>query len=177
MTRSTTTRRPNHAPLDLAVIHAKCTDEGDCWIWDGALHCGHPVVRHGGKVISVRRYIAKHIHGRAVDGKLASTTCANSQCCAPAHIALVPRRQLNRSVTKLTRHQSQLSRNHKLAMKKRALSTLTVDQVQQIRESDLPGRALAAQYGVVLYTVQRIRNGASWRDYSSPFAQLIGRAK
>lgn len=173
MTKSLTPRKANHAPLDLAAIHAKCTEDGDCWLWNGAIHCGMPVLRAGSKVISVRRYIAIEIQARAIGTRLASTNCGNPRCCAPDHIAMLTRKQLNVRATQRTRHQNRLNRNHKLATAKRALSPLTADQVAEIRMSTLQGRPLAKKYGVALDTVQRIRNGRTWRDYASPFAGLM----
>ena len=176
MTRDITPRRPDGAPLDLAVIVAKCTEEGDCWLWRGAVHCGMPVVRHNNRVVNVRRYIAQHIQGSVVDGKLASTRCGNPQCCAPEHVDMITRKELQRRTAKTTKNQQRPSRNYKLAIKARARSTLNDELVAQIRASDLTGRELAALYGVSLSSIQKARNYQSWRDYRSPFAQLIGRA-
>jgi hypothetical protein len=168
------TRRANHAPLDIEVIRAKSIEEGDCWLWQGALNQGVPVVRHAGQIINVRRYIAQHLHGKAVQGKLASTTCRNPQCCAPEHVDLITRKQLQIRTTKRTRHQSRASRNEKLAARARARSSaLDQEAVAAIRASDLTGRELAEQYGVALSTVQHARNYRSWKDYRSPFAGLM----
>lgn len=173
MTKSSLPRRANHALVDLQIIHAKCTEEGDCWLWHGAMHGGAPVLRAGRQMMSVRRYIAIEIQKRVVGTLLASTECGNAQCCAPDHIAMLTRKQLNQRVTQRTRHQSQLHRNHKLSMSKRGQSPLTADQVAEIRMSTLQGRPLARKYGVALDTVQNIRNGRTWRDYASPFAGLM----
>lgn len=168
------TRRANHAPLDIEVIRAKTIEEGDCWLWQGALNQGVPVVRHAGQIINVRRFIAQHLQGKAVQGKLASTTCRNPQCCAPDHVDLITRKQLQIRTTKQTRHQSRPSRNEKLAAQARARSSvLNHEAVAAIRSSDRPGRELAEQYGVALSTVQHARNYRSWKDYRSPFAGLM----
>lgn len=172
MTRSTTIRRANHAPLDLDVILAKCTEEGDCWNWNGALHCGAPVVRIGGKVHNVRRHIAEHIQGRDVAGKLAIARCGNGKCCAPEHIDVITRRALQRRTTRQTQHQQRVTRNERIALAARTRSVLDSDKVRQIRASDLPGRDLAAQLGVSLSAVQKARNYQTWKDYRSPFAGL-----
>lgn len=173
MTRSTTPRRPDHAPVDLGVIRAKCCEEGTCWLWQGAMHTGHPVLRHRGKVVNVRRIIAEEFLYLAVEGKLATARCGNGKCCAPEHVEMVTRRTLQRRTTRRTQHQQRPTRNAKQAAIQRARSVLDWDKVQAIRASDLPGRKLAEQYGVALETVQNVRKYRTWKDYSSPFAGLM----
>jgi len=172
MTTSNAPRRANHAPLDLAAIHAKCTEEGDCWNWDGALHCGAPVARLGGKTYNVRRYMAEQLMGRNVAGKLAHTTCRNPRCVAPHHIEMITRLQLQRRTTIRTQHQQRASRNERIAMAARSRAALDPEKVEQIRASDMPSRALAAVLSVSQSTVLKARNYQSWKDYRGPFAGL-----
>jgi hypothetical protein len=172
MTKSTTPRRPNHAPIDLDVIQAKCTDDAGCWIWNGAIHAGMPVIRHDRKVVNVRRYIAEHIQGHQVTGRLATASCGNGKCCAPDHIDLITRLALQRRTTRQTQHQQLATRNEKLAQAARARSPLNQEIVDAIRASDLPIRALAAQYNLAQASVHRVKTYQSWKDYRSPFAGL-----
>lgn len=172
MTTSRATRRANHAPLDLAAIAAKIVEEGDCWIWQGAFNQGVPVVRHNARIINVRRFIAHEVQGLDVVGKYASTRCQNPQCCAPDHVDLITRKQLQRRTTKRTQHQKRLSRNEKIAVAARSKSVLNTDAVAEIRASDLTGRELAERYGCALSTIQAARNHRNWRDYRNPFSGL-----
>ena len=173
MTRSATVRRANHAPIDLDLILAKSTEDGDCWQWGGGYHCGAPVIRHGKRVVSVRRYIAEHIQARSVAGRLAHTSCGNPKCCAPDHIDLITRLQLQRRTTIQTKYQQSVTRNERIAMAARTRSVLDPDKVAAIRASDLPGRDLAAQLGVSLNAVQKARNYQTWKNYRSPFTGLV----
>lgn len=174
MTRSTTPRRGNHAPLDIDLIHSKCVEEGDCWLWQGALHCGAPVMRDGNRVVNVRRWIAEHVKGLAIEGKLASPHCGNGKCCAPEHVDVVTRRTVQRRTTKRTQFQQRVTRNEKVALAARARSPVDQAMVDAIRASDMPGRALADQLGLAHSTVQHIRSHRSWKNYRSPFAGLMG---
>jgi hypothetical protein len=173
MTLPAPPRRANHAPLDLDVIHSKCIEEGDCWLWHGAMKCGMPVVRHAGKVVNVRRYIAEHLQGLDVAGKLASCKCGDGMCCAPAHIDMIRRKQLQQRTTTRTLHQQRLVRKEKLAMAARARSPLDQAMVDAIRASELTGRQIAEQLGVAQSTVQHIRSHRSWKNYRSAFAGLM----
>ena len=168
-----TVRRANHAPIDLDLIHAKCIEEGDCWLWQGAMHCGMPVVRHAGKVVNVRRYIAEHLQGLDVAGKLASCKCGNGMCCAPDHVDMITRKQLQRRTSKRTQFHQCPVRNERLALIAREKSPLDQAAVDAIRASDMPSRDIADKIGLAHSTVQHIRSYRSWKNYRSPFAGLM----
>jgi hypothetical protein len=50
---------------------------------------------------------------------------------------------------------------------------LTAQDVQEIRESQEPRRALAKRFGVSESCISQIHQHAIWRDYSGPFAALF----
>jgi hypothetical protein len=174
MTKSTTPRRANHAPLDLGLIRAKSVEEGNCWLWQGAIHCGMPVIRHNGKVVNVRRLVAQEFLYLNVEGKLATARCGNGKCCAPEHVDVVTRQTLQRRTTRRTLHQQRPSRNAKLAQAARARSPLDQAMVDAIRADERPGREIADELGVAHSTVQHIRSHRNWKNYRSPFAGLLG---
>lgn len=148
---------------------------GDCWEWYGALQtCGAtPTIRYQGKTGAVRRMLAIEA-GMAVEGKVVTSRCGNELCVCPDHLAVVTRKVLQKRITKKTRHQSNLVRMQKLAESARAHSNLNLELVQQIRDAEGSQRDIAKRFGISQATVSVIKRGLTWRDYSNPFAQLIG---
>ena len=49
-----------------------------------------------------------------------------------------------------------------------------MEQVREIRLSEDSGPVLAERYGVNRSLIGGIRRGTAWRDYSNPFAGLMG---
>lgn len=148
---------------------------GACWEWQGALQTKAPVptMNFNGKVGPVRRHIAEHM-GMQVEGKLATTSCCNPLCVNPDHIALLTRKKLQQRVARNIRYAGNPVRMKKLSDRARANGKLTLEQAQAIREAEGKQREIAARFGVTQATVSAIKRGRTWRDYSNPFAQLIG---
>jgi len=166
-------RRANHAPLDLGLIRAKSVEEGNCWLWQGAMHTGMPVIRHNGKVVNVRRIIAQEFLYIDVDGKLATARCGNGKCCAPEHVDVVTRQTLQRRTIARTQFHQRVTFKEKAAQAARARSPLDHAMVDAIRADERPGREIADELGVAHSTVQHIRSHRNWKDYRSPFAGLL----
>lgn len=174
MTRSTTPRRANHAPVDLGVIRSKCIEEGNCWLWQGAMHAGMPVIRHNGKVVNVRRVIASEFLFIDIEGKLVPASCGNGQCCAPQHVDVVTRRTLQRRTIARTQFHQRVTFKEKAALAARARSPLDQAMVDAIRADNRPGSEIADQLGLPHSTVQHIRSHRNWKNYRSLFAGLLG---
>ncbi len=165
-------RKP-HQPITLEMIQARTVEEGECWIWQGALSHGQPALNWNRKTTNVRRYMAENVMGLKVKGRLASTCCGNGACVAPHHVSIKTRKQLQTATARNTRYGDNLARKIKLAEAARSRSKLTLEIAQQIREAEGPQRAIAKRFGVAFDTVNKIKNGVTWRDYSSPWAGLL----
>ena len=149
---------------------------GDCWEWQGTLQSQSPVptMNYNNKVGPVRRHLAEHL-GLPVEGKLATCKCGNQMCVNPAHVVVVTRKRLQQRIAKESRHLVNPVRMKKLSDHARAShAKLTLEQALEIREADGTQREIAARFGVTQATVSAIKRGKTWRDYSNPFAQLIG---
>lgn len=148
---------------------------GECWEWQGALQSNAPVptMNFNGKVGPVRRHIAEHL-GMPVEGKLATCNCGNALCVNPEHVVLVTRKKLQQRIAKEIRHAVNPVRMKKLSDRARAQGKLTLEQAQAIRDAVGKQRDIAAQFSVTQATVSAIKRGRTWRDYTNPFAQLIG---
>lgn len=155
--------------------------EGGCMIWNGSCstshhgHCALPTVRHPvlNRNMPARRAQMMAM-GRDISGFICSTSCRNPLCMAEAHAVLLTRGELQRLVgPKLSANRV---RSAKLAKAARRRSSLTIEQVREMRASGLRATDAARVYGVQLQTASRILRGQAWREYEhNPFAGLGAR--
>lgn len=163
--------------VSLEAIRAHCDEVGDCWEWRGALDGTAPVMRPAGsrKLVPVRRVVLQ-LSGKTVEGRLACAKCLNDRCVAPAHAVGLSRQQLQQRTAKVTQYGRSLARSAKLSQARRQRSHLSEESVAKMRASGLSTRAAAAAFGCGQSAAADIMAGRSWRDYSSPFAGLLGGA-
>lgn len=165
----TTPRRPDRTPHTLETIYVKCIDDGGCWIWQGGLGHGSPMLSHERKPIPVRRYIAGHILGKKTKGLTATVTCMNQLCVCPDHIVMMTRGQLQKYWHEHLRYTQNPVRNSRIAEAKRAQSPYGEDIVEQVRElsETLSQRAIARALNLNFDFVNKIVNGKSRRTYTA----------
>ena len=159
----------------IARIRLSVVEVGDCWEWRGALqhNAPTPTIRWEEKVGSVRRFIAIE-QGKLVKGKYATCKCRNNMCVNPDHVTLVTRKRLQELIADESGYANNPTRTKKIAEVARARGKLTVELVAAIREAPGTQRAIAKQYGVGQSTISAIMRGKTWREYSNPFAGLLG---
>lgn len=159
----------------VAHILTRCTEVGDCWEWQGAFQsCGStPTMTYRQKTNGVRRFIMAD-KGIDTAGKLATYACGNALCVNPDHTELVTRRKLSKRISKTTSYTSMPLRQSKIAHAMRLRSKISAEIVKAIRAAEGSQRAIAKSYDVSQATVSAIRIGRTWRDYSSPWAALLG---
>jgi predicted XRE-type DNA-binding protein len=148
---------------------------GDCWEWQGAMQPNSPTPMMNYKRVCqpVRRVLAREM-GKSIDGKFVTCKCRNELCVNPDHLLVVTRKRLQEIVSKERNYTSNPVRNKKLAEKARLRCKLTVELAAEVREAEGTQRQIAARFGISQATVSVIKRGQTWRDYSNPFAQLIG---
>jgi hypothetical protein len=148
---------------------------GDCWEWHGAMQARSPtpMIQYKRRVKPVRRLLAETL-GKNVTGKFVTCKCRNELCVNPDHLLIVTRKRLQEIVNKERNYTSSPVRMKKLADKARLKPKLTLELAAEIREAEGTQRQIAARYGISQATVSVIKRGVTWRDYSNPFAQLIG---
>lgn len=148
---------------------------GDCWEWQGATQSNSPtpVINFNFRSQPVRRLLAQAM-GKRVEGMFVTCKCRNELCVNPDHLLVVTRKRLQEMLTKERNYQVNPVRMKKLADKARLNSKLTVELAAEIRDDEGTQREIAARYGISQTTVSTIKRGKSWRNYSNPFAQLIG---
>jgi hypothetical protein len=154
----------------------KHTEEvGNCWEWQGSMQSGAPtpMINFNHRCQPVRRLLAQAM-GKTVEGMFVTCKCRNELCVNPDHLLVVTRKRLQEMLAKERNYQVNPVRMKKLADKARLNSKLTVELAAEIRDADGTQREIAARYGISQATVSVIKRGKTWRDYSNPFAQLIG---
>lgn len=154
-------------------IWARCHEDGDCMIWDGAIaaNAGPAVTSpYTGRTAPARRVLMQAL-GIEIDGLICTTTCQHNCCMARGHIVAWTRQELQLRTGKSL--SGNHARNAKLAQAARRRSYLTMEIVRDMRASGLPAKQVAQQWGVPLQTAARVLRHDSWRDYSSPFAGLF----
>jgi hypothetical protein len=160
----------------LEAIHANCIEEGECWLWQGALsHGTTPTMRLPGtrRQASVRRMVLE-LQGIVLGKRKAFPCCGNSACVSPACTKAMTHAEMLTRVAQRSGYAHNLARNSKIAAGKRKNSPLTPELVEEIRSSPESGHAIARRLGFNQSTVQAIRAHESWRNYSNPFFQLVG---
>ncbi len=159
----------------LEAIRANCHEVGDCWEWRGAMDDTAPVMRPAGsrRLVPVRRLVMT-LAGKSVEGLLACAKCLNDRCVAPEHAVGLTRKQLQQRTAQVTRYGRSAARSAKLATARRQRSHLTDEIVAEMRASGLSTRAAAAAFGCGQSAAADILAGRTWKDYSSPFAGMVG---
>lgn len=153
-------------------IRARCVEEGECILWQGWTNSsGNPIYWDGGKTKQLRRLVAEKVSGiKLRDGDRAFMTCRNVACLEPSHIAKGKGTEWSRGMPK------SLAQNKKISDDRRSKSRLSMDDIREIRASDLGHSAVGKKYGIDRGHVMKIRNHDIWKDYVTPFAGLGARS-
>ena len=163
----------------LAFIRRRCVDEGTCWIWDMATTAsGYPNCKAAGlgsNYAHVAAYIAHH-GTPPQQGMKVVRTCGDKLCCNPAHLQLASASSVGKTAAVAGAY-STAARRATLAAAARAKSTLTTDQVEQVRtQLHITGEEWARRLNVSRSTISLIRRHKSWRGVGlgAHWLQLAG---
>lgn len=161
----------------LESLHAKCIEEGDCWLWQGYFGNHTPMVYHDGNLMMVRRLIAI-LSGKSVQSnhKYISNTCNNKDCVCPDHLTFRTEKQHMSHMAK-SANQGSITRKIKLmnAARKRSITKLNVEKVQAIHLDQRSCSKIAKDYGVSKSLIAKVKRGDAWADVfkkSNPWAGL-----
>lgn len=147
-------------------------EEGDCWLWQGAMDKGAPRAKVGGKMVYVRRLVLELSGKQIPAGMRATNTCGDGRCVNPSHVVPRTLSAINADVAKRTGFARKAARRAKISAAKRKNSKVTPEMVAEIRSSEGTGREIAERLGLNPSTVNDIRAHRSWVDYTNPFFQL-----
>lgn len=150
-------------------IRSRCTEEGDCLLWGGALSTdGIPRLYMDGQSNSLRRLLWIEKHGDIESSVRIGAKCRENRCVAEAHLVIRDRCD---DIKGLRRSQAFKA---KIAAAKRAKSRFTPEFIEMVRSSPLNNCALGRQVDLDHRVIAKIRNHEVWKDYASPFAGLQG---
>lgn len=151
------------------VIRSRCTEEGDCLIWPGAMNAGRsPALTFKGENVQIRRFIWEKLGHELKTGVAIKVRCKDVRCIAEGHL-YEGKRGPTVGVKRSMSHRA------KMAALFQAKSSLTIEDVQDIRASDKSLTELCEQYGKAQRTIQNIKAGNTWRVVVGPFAGLGAR--
>lgn len=160
---------------DLVSIKDRCIEEGDCWVWQGALSTqGIPVARFDGKTGPVRRIVGELI-GLPLNGRVATCNCGNKLCVSPSHVIAITRKKLQaRTGMALRGSVSSKLRSKKIfdTKLKTKPPKLSIEIAREVRSSLETERAAAKRLGVSQYTIHAIRHNKIYKDHGNPWLQI-----
>lgn len=164
--------------VTLAHIHARCIEEGDCLIWQGATDKGgYPAIRVKGRTTTVRRIVVE-LDGRpARPGQPVVCACDDKKCVKTDHLVLWTRKKVSRKASKTGYRSTELRCLKSARSRQAAIGKITMDIARDIRASTENGVVLSKRYGINETQISRIRRGLAWKEYDiTPFAGLGARS-
>lgn len=152
-------------------VKLRCTEEGDCWLWDGSASNGYPTVKRQRKNVYVRTLMFESMGKHKPDGHNITSRCGCKLCVNPEHLYVATVSAINRKAARAGAWSSP-ARAAKISASRRKNSVLTMDIARTIRLSDESGPVLSLRYGIDKSMVNNIKRGDAWKDYASPWAGL-----
>jgi len=136
---------------------------GDCLVWIGYLNPKNgyanfnPTTRHVAWGMAAHRWIYEQKHGLIPAGMFVLHKCDNPACVSIDHLYLGTHADNMKDRTR--RGRSARGETNGCAR----LTETAVIEIRWLSSQGSSGRAIAQQFGVALYTVQKIINRKTWR--------------
>lgn len=153
-------------PMTISDIHARCTELGDCWLWQGSrTSTGHPIMPGPLRRVLVRRYVWQLLgHELPERGHVLKATCGESLCCNPAHLAVWSRSRLMADAYVSSRNTVVEYAARRAGRIKQGGTKVTLEVARRIRVDTRAAEAIAREIGISPSMVRKIRSGQCWRD-------------
>jgi len=150
-----------------AHIESQCVREGGHMIWAGNWdRARRTIIKIDGQRYDVRREWWRLKSGqRPRLGDSITPMCEHEKCMT--HL-----QQTTRAGE--PGHKHNLAARKKIAEQKRSRSKHGPELIALVKASDKSYKQIAKETGVALSTVGAIRSGRLWRDFSNPWAGLMG---
>lgn len=140
----------------------RCEKQGDCMIWQGALHRqNYGMMRYWGTMKTTHQIIGIEKYGNPQDtGQEKFThTCGNTLCCNPDHIIVKSHTQIMFDAYHATKHTRKPKRSFN--------AHLTAEQIIEIRNHPDEGwgtnERLARHYKINSSSIGKIRRGETYK--------------
>lgn len=150
--------------LNMRMIHSRCRECGECMLWTGSVHDdGYPIAWHDGKHVAVRRLVYKLARGRAVErGMLCITTCGDRRCLSPEHVIQRTVSVHRKALYDAGAYASPVGKKARIDGK-RAVSKLSLELAEWVRESQQSHTDVAIALGVSRQMIAKVRDGVLWK--------------
>jgi predicted XRE-type DNA-binding protein len=150
-------------------IRKHITEDGDCWVWHGALQsCGAvPMIRYDNRTVAVRRAILLE-RGVVLAGRQATYTCGNELCVNPEHTASAHRTTIQKRIAARRTQAEEILRGRNIALAIRAKSPRvkrSLEFARTIRAAEGSQREIAKRFSMTQTEVSEIRRGRIWKEY------------
>lgn len=158
-------RRGNNVPPTMDHILARCVEDGECLIWQGATNkSGTPQMRNLGVMDGVRRVVAR-LHGRTiVAGRIAIADCGHQLCVANAHVKLLRWDEFSVIAGKKSAANPAAKAARTAARRARPDVVLSLEKAAEIRASTETNAQLQKKYKCAPETIRAVRIGKHWVD-------------
>jgi hypothetical protein len=134
--------------LRATIMNKTIVSETGCWEWQGAESAGYGVMMRNRQRLRVHRLSYELWCGPVPDGMVMRHKCDNPCCVNPSHLEPGTQAQNIHDIVVRGRH---------------GRTKLTLEQIDAIRASAEPNRAMADKYGVGIIAIRRARNGETWK--------------
>lgn len=155
--------------------------EGGCQLWAGPLKSYGkarpykvPIVPDGERYVSVRQVVAR-LHGVDASGQRIHMLCGCERCVRWSHmLVLGPSASMRRVMPPSGDARARAARTAGARRRRR----LSDEQVQAVRADPRPLKAIAAELGVSIQSISRIRRGEAYCDVGGAhmWQQLLRRS-
>jgi len=162
------------------LFKQRCNEVGNCYEWSGTVNsAGHPMISYMGRPTPVRRLAWCLSKGLVLDdlaGVRLWNVCSNVLCINPACTRAGTHAQMCKHMVKVGRTEASPAKRIACARVKRAASTLTMDDIRDIRSAAAQGtlrKDLATRYGKSDSLIKKIISGQCWRETVLPGASIF----
>ena len=143
------------------IYRNSLTTENGCWEWTGSTRHGYGRITVGSRRDGPRAYMSTHrysweVHyGEIPAGMYVCHKCDNRRCVNPDHLFLGTAKDN-------AADRESKGRNNHVVGERIGTSKLKVGDINVIRNSSLPSRVIASEYGVNKSTILDVRSGRRW---------------
>jgi hypothetical protein len=151
-----------------------CEIEGTCWIWTkGCDGRGKPQMRLDGRPQYARRVMRAQADGKPIAPRYVVTSTCNNLLCVSPHCSIKVSKQTSARMAGARGAFSHPAKIARMVATKASKSKYSAELIQIVRESQGSASSIATNAGMSLSHAKAIRTGASRRDNTNPFAQLM----